>query len=55
VILGGEGRLAYHGVDRIHPLDIGLAEQRRPEQSDAAARDETANFPTPGNASLIQR
>ena len=39
VVLGGEGRLCFHGVDRIYPVDLGAAEERRPDQPDAAAGD----------------
>ena len=39
VVLGGEGRLAFHGVDRILPRHLDAAAGRRADQSDAATGD----------------
>ncbi len=36
VVLGGEGRLCFHGVDRIYPGHLDAAEERRPHQPDAS-------------------
>ena len=40
VILGGEGRLCFHGVNRVSD-DIDAAEERRTNRPDPATADET--------------
>ena len=39
VVLGGDARLAFHGVDRIYARHIDLAPGRRTDQSDHAPGD----------------
>ena len=39
VVLGGAARMAYHGIDRIHPGTLRPAAGGRADQSDAAAGD----------------
>ena len=39
VVLGGAARMAYHGIDRIHPGTSTPAAGGRATQSDAAAGD----------------
>ena len=40
VVLGGDDRLAYHGIDRVLARHVGPARRRRPLQSYPAARDQ---------------
>ncbi len=39
LVLGGEARLAFHGVDRIIPADLDPARGGRADQPDAAPGD----------------